>query len=112
MRATTLLPLALALGAGAAPIAIPEQAEKRQLFDLLGGGGVGGCPKIYHVHARGTAEPAIWNSLGMLVGSPFSTALTMKLGGVESEGVSYSASIIGAITYVVLEYHDSCQRLG
>jgi hypothetical protein len=60
--------------------------DKRQL----------GCSKIYHIHARGTAEPG---SLGILVGSPFSAALKVKFPGqVQSAGVPYAASITGAIT--------------
>ena len=84
MLTFTLISLTAALVAQAAPTPAPA-IEKRL-----------GCKKIYHIHARGTAEPG---NLGMLVGSPFSTALGLKFpGGVESVGVVYSADVIGAVT--------------
>jgi hypothetical protein len=81
MLAITLLSLTAALVAQASSV-----LEKRQI----------GCQKIYHLHARGTAEPG---NLGILVGTPFSIALKAKFPGqVQSVGVPYSASIAGAIT--------------
>jgi len=80
MLAITLLSLTAALVAQASVL------EKRQI----------GCQKIYHLHARGTAEPG---NLGILVGTPFSAALKARFPGqVQSVGVPYSASIAGAIT--------------
>jgi hypothetical protein len=79
----TLLSLTAALVAQASSV-----FEKRQR----------GCSKVYHIHARGTAEPG---SLGILVGTPFSVALKAKFPGqVQSVGVQYAASITGAVTCV------------
>jgi cutinase len=57
------------------------------------------CEDVYLIFARGTFEPSISSNLGMVVGMPFSAALTLALGRkFGSIGVDYNNGVMGYLT--------------
>lgn len=57
------------------------------------------CEDVYLIFARGTFEPAMSANLGMMVGMPFSAALSAALGkNFGSIGVDYNNGVVGYLT--------------